>query len=100
MKDLKLKKNWVREYEDAERLLGDLEVLLEFYEQDEADQDEVSRQLDLAEEAMHDAFAAAIQPFHRETFLSPLLATAPRRRARDSGDIEDFSSGAGARARH
>ena len=52
MKDLKLKKNWVREYEDAERLLGDLEVLLEFYEQDEADQDEVSRQLDLAEEAM------------------------------------------------
>ncbi len=52
MKDLKSKKNWVREYEDAERLLGDLEVLLEFYEQEEADADEVSRQLDLADDAI------------------------------------------------
>ncbi len=52
MKDLKSKKNWVREYEDAERLMGDLEVLLEFYEQEEADADEVSRQLDLADDAI------------------------------------------------
>jgi len=32
--------------------LGDLEVLLEFYEQEEADADEVSRQLDLADDAI------------------------------------------------
>ena len=52
MKDLKSKKNWVKDYEDAERLMGDLEVLLEFFEQEEADADEVSRQLDLAEDAI------------------------------------------------
>jgi len=52
MKDLKSKKNWVRDYEEAERLVGDLEVLLEFYQADEAEEDEVNRQLDLAEEAM------------------------------------------------
>ena len=52
MKDLKSKKNWVREYEEAERLMGDLEVLMEFYEQDEAEEDEVNRQLDLAEDAI------------------------------------------------
>lgn len=52
MKDLKSKKNWVGDYEEAERLMGDLEVLLEFYEQDEAEEDEVNRQLDLAEDAI------------------------------------------------
>lgn len=52
MKDLKSKKNWVREYEDAERLGGDLEVLFEFYQQNEAEEEEVSRQLELAEEAV------------------------------------------------
>lgn len=52
MKDLKSKKNWVRDYEEAERLMGDLEVLLEFYEQDEAEEDEVNRQLDLADDAI------------------------------------------------
>lgn len=52
MKDLKSKKNWVRDYEEAERLMGDLEVLMEFYEQDEAEEDEVNRQLDLADDAI------------------------------------------------
>lgn len=52
MKDLKSKKNWVREYEDAERLGGDLEVLFEFYQQNEAEEEEVSRQLELVEEAV------------------------------------------------
>lgn len=44
---------------------------------------------------------AAFQLFYRETFLSPLLANAPRRRARNAGDMEDFGSGGqGVRARH
>jgi hypothetical protein len=46
-------------------------------------------------------YPAALHIFFRETFLSPLLATAPRRRARNSGDMEDFGSGGqGVRARH
>jgi hypothetical protein len=45
-------------------------------------------------------FAAIVQPCCRDTFLSPLLASASRRRPRDSGDMEDFSSGAGGRARN
>lgn len=52
MKDLKAKKNWVRDFEEAERLGADLEVLYEFYQQDEAEEDEVIRQLDQTEEAV------------------------------------------------
>ena len=52
MKDLKAKKNWVREYEEAQQLGADLEVLYEFYQQDEADEDEVNRQLELVGEAV------------------------------------------------
>lgn len=52
MKDLKAKKNWVRDYEEARQLGADLEVLYEFYQLDEAEEDEVLRQLDLAEEAV------------------------------------------------
>ncbi len=52
MKDLKAKKNWVRDYEEAEQLGADLEVLYEFFQLDEAEEDEVSRQLELTEEAV------------------------------------------------
>ncbi len=52
MKDLKAKKNWVRDYEEAQQLGADLEVLYEFYQQDEAEEDEVNRQLELVEEAV------------------------------------------------
>lgn len=52
MKDLKSKKNWVRDFEEAEGLIGDLEVLMEFYEQNEVEVSEVNRQLKLAEEAL------------------------------------------------
>lgn len=52
MKDLKAKKNWVRDYEEAQQLGADLEVLYEFYQQDEAEEDEVNRQLELVEESV------------------------------------------------
>ncbi|MBC2840686.1 peptide chain release factor 2 [Robiginitalea sp. SC105] len=52
MKSLNARKGWVEEFEEAERLLGDLEVLVEFYEADEAEEKEVARQLRLATEAV------------------------------------------------
>ena len=52
MKELKSKKNWVRDFEEAEALVGDLEVLVEFFEQGEVEVSEVNRQLKLVEEAL------------------------------------------------
>jgi peptide chain release factor 2 len=49
MKKLKSKKSWITQFEEAERLLGDAEVLLEFYEADEGSEKEVEKQLDKAE---------------------------------------------------
>ena len=52
MKSLQAKKNWVRDYDEAERLTGDLEVLVDFFEADEVSEEEVSQQLEKAEEAI------------------------------------------------
>ena len=52
MKSLQAKKNWVRDYDEAERLTGDLEVLVDFFEADEVSGEEVSQQLEKAEEAI------------------------------------------------
>ena len=48
MKRLQGQKNWVADFEEAERLLGDSEVLLEFFEQGEVSETEVEAQLDKA----------------------------------------------------
>ena len=52
MKSLQAKKNWVRDYDEAERLTGDLEVLVDFFEADDVSEEEVSQQLEKAEEAI------------------------------------------------
>ena len=52
MKKLKSKKNWITQFEEGVQLLGDAEVLLEFYEADEGSETEVDKQLDKAESAI------------------------------------------------
>lgn len=52
MKSLKSLKGWVKEFEEAESLLGDAEVLLEFQEAGEATEAEVLKPLDKAESAI------------------------------------------------
>ncbi|WP_445385147.1 peptide chain release factor 2 [Robiginitalea sp. IMCC44478] len=52
MKTLKGKKNWVRDFEQAKRLVGDLEVLTEFHEQGELSDEELAEQLEKAEQAI------------------------------------------------
>ena len=49
MKKLKGEKNWITQFEEAVQLLGDAEVLLEFYEAEEGSEKEVEKQLDKAE---------------------------------------------------
>jgi peptide chain release factor 2 len=45
MKRLQAQKNWVKDFEEAERLLGDSEVLLEFFQQDEIQEAELEEQI-------------------------------------------------------
>ena len=52
MKRLKTEKGWVKDFEEAQRFLGDTEVLLEFYEAGEASESEVLAPLDKAETAI------------------------------------------------
>lgn len=52
MKKLQTKKNWVQDFEHAKTLLGDLEVLLEFYQEDEVSEDELKKQVARAAEAI------------------------------------------------
>lgn len=52
MKRLQSKKNWVQDFEEAERLIGDLEVLLEFHQQGEVGEAELKQQLDAATTAI------------------------------------------------
>ncbi|WP_245759844.1 peptide chain release factor 2 [Robiginitalea myxolifaciens] len=52
MKSLKSLKGWVKEFEEAESLLGDAEVLLEFQEAGEATEAEVLKPLEKAESAI------------------------------------------------
>ena len=52
MKKLKGKKNWITQFEEASQLLGDAEVLLEFYQDDEGSEKEVENHLDRAETAI------------------------------------------------
>ena len=52
MKKLQSRKNWVQDFEQAERLLGDLEVLVEFFKEDEVSAEELEKQLDQASEAI------------------------------------------------
>ena len=52
MKKLQSKKNWVKDFEEAERLIGDLEVLMEFHEAGEVREDELEQQLGKAEETI------------------------------------------------
>lgn len=52
MQALKSKKKWVEDYEEAESLVGDLEVLMEFQQAGEVAQEEVSKQYRSALEAI------------------------------------------------
>jgi len=52
MQALKSKKKWVEEYEEAEALVGDLEVLMEFQQAGEVAQEEVSKHYGTALEAI------------------------------------------------
>jgi peptide chain release factor 2 len=52
MKALKSQKNWVKDFEDAEQLVGDLEILIEFFELGEVEEAEVTRQIKQAAEAL------------------------------------------------
>ena len=52
MKRLQSKKKWVQDFEEAERLTGDLEVLLEFHQQGEVNEAELGQQLDAATAAI------------------------------------------------
>lgn len=52
MKRLQAQKNWVIDFEEAERLIGDAEVLLEFLEQDEISEAEVDVQIDKASKSI------------------------------------------------
>ncbi len=52
MKRLNAEKSWIKEYGVAERLIGDLEVLVEFHEAGEADEAEVEKVLAQAEDAI------------------------------------------------
>ena len=46
MKRLQTQKNWVRDFEEASRLIGDLEVLMEFYRQEEVSEEELVEQFE------------------------------------------------------
>jgi peptide chain release factor 2 len=52
MKKLQSKKNWVGDFEAAKRLVGDLEVLHEFYQQEEVSEVELEEQFSKATEAI------------------------------------------------
>ncbi len=52
MKSLKSTKNWVSDFDEAREMMGEAEVLLEFYEMDEVSEAEVESTLDKAEVAM------------------------------------------------
>lgn len=50
MKKLKSKQKWVKDYEEAERSVQDLEVMLEFYQEGEVSEDELGTQYTSAQE--------------------------------------------------
>ena len=52
MKKLQTKKNWLQDFEQAKTLLGDLEVLLEFYQEGEVSGEELKKQVDRAADAI------------------------------------------------
>ncbi|MEM6894013.1 MAG: peptide chain release factor 2 [Bacteroidota bacterium] len=54
MKSLKAKKKWVDDFNSATTLVGDLEVLTEFFQAGEVGEDEVSAQLEKTKEAIED----------------------------------------------
>ncbi|MFI2743201.1 peptide chain release factor 2 [Zhouia sp. PK063] len=54
MKTLKEKKRWVQDYYTAQALFSDLEVLLEFYKEGEADADDVNAQFEKATTLIED----------------------------------------------
>ena len=50
MKKLKSKQKWVKDYEEAERSVQDLEVMLEFFQEGEVSEEEVGVQYTSAQE--------------------------------------------------
>lgn len=54
MQSLKSKKRWVTDYETAKTLIGDLEVLLEFYELGEVEETEVTAKYQTTKELIED----------------------------------------------
>jgi peptide chain release factor 2 len=52
MQRLQSKKNWVRDFEEARSIIGDLEVLLEFYQQEEVTAEELEDQFTKASDAI------------------------------------------------
>ena len=52
MKSLREKKQWVKDYDSAKALVEDLEVIYEFYKEDEATAEDVTSRFDLAQESI------------------------------------------------
>lgn len=52
MKSLREKKQWVKDYDSAKALVEDLEVIYEFYKEDEATAEDVTNRFDLAQESI------------------------------------------------
>jgi peptide chain release factor 2 len=52
MKSLREKKQWIKDYDVAEAFVDDLEVIYEFFKEDEATAEDVSNRFELAEEAI------------------------------------------------
>jgi peptide chain release factor 2 len=52
MKSLREKKQWIKDYEIAEAFVDDLEVIYEFFKEDEATSEDVTNRYELAEDAI------------------------------------------------
>jgi peptide chain release factor 2 len=52
MKSLREKKQWIKDYENSEALVEDLEVIYEFFKEDEATAEDVTNRFDLAVESI------------------------------------------------
>ena len=52
MKSLREKKQWFKDYDSAKALVEDLEVIYEFYKEDEATAEDVTNRFDLAQESI------------------------------------------------
>ena len=52
MKSLREKKQWIKDYDTAQALVEDLEVIYEFFKEEEATAEDVTNRYELAEDAI------------------------------------------------